>query len=126
MTERVSSRAVRIRQTEIEEKPVDAFRFGRCAVDAVSRSLSVIYSRKDPVEGAIVASDQEQRIQMTIDRRTLVLRHNVIQETVAPLSPLTVGNGRFCYTADVTGLQTLRSEYGSGSPLSTMAEWGWN
>ena len=63
---------------------------------------------------------------MTIDRRALVSRHNVIQETLDPLSPLTVGNGRFCYTADVTGIQTLRSEYESGIPLSTMAEWGWN
>lgn len=63
---------------------------------------------------------------MTINRRKVVSRHNVIQETVDPLLPLTVGNGRFCYTADVTGLQTLRAEYAAGIPLSTMAEWGWN
>ena len=37
-----------------------------------------------------------------------------------------MGNGRFCYTADITGIQTRRAEYESGIPLSTMAEWGWN
>lgn len=29
-----------------------------------------------------MASDEEQRALMTIDRRTLISRHNVIQETV--------------------------------------------
>lgn len=63
---------------------------------------------------------------MAIDRQALVTRHNVTLDLVDPLSPLSVGNGRFCFTADVTGLQTLRTEYNEGIPLATMAEWGWN
>lgn len=41
-------------------------------------------------------------------------------------SPLTVGNGRFCFTADVTGMQTLYEEYREETPLCTMAEWAWH
>jgi hypothetical protein len=43
-----------------------------------------------------------------------------------PLSPLTVGNGEFAFTADVTGLQTFPDYYRNGIPLSTMSQWGWH
>ena len=32
-----------------------------------------------------------------IDRKALVMRHNVTQTHIDKLSPLSVGNGRFCY-----------------------------
>jgi protein-glucosylgalactosylhydroxylysine glucosidase len=41
-----------------------------------------------------------------------------------PLSPLSVGNGEFAFTADVTGLQTLVSEHENAMPLCTMSQWG--
>jgi hypothetical protein len=61
-----------------------------------------------------------------IDRHALVTRHNVVVRTCDILSPLSVGNGEFAFTADITGLQTFVSEYGKGMPLSTMAQWGFH
>ena len=61
-----------------------------------------------------------------IDRKALVMRHNVTQTRIDKFSPLSVGNGRFCYTVDITGMQTFPDLYRDGTPLSTMAEWGWH
>ncbi|MBN2020828.1 MAG: hypothetical protein JW749_11465 [Sedimentisphaerales bacterium] len=61
-----------------------------------------------------------------IDRHALVKRHNVILTDFNALTPLSVGNGRFTFTADLTGLQTFATHYEKGIPLSTMAEWGWH
>jgi hypothetical protein len=61
-----------------------------------------------------------------IDRYALVNRHNVTLHGFDALSPLSVGNGRFTFTADVTGLQSFASVYDGGIPLATMAEWGWH
>ncbi|MEV0617524.1 hypothetical protein AB0I81_29675 [Nonomuraea sp. NPDC050404] len=69
-----------------------------------------------------------------IDRRALAGRHSVEMRRIVAESPLSVGNGEFCFTADVTGLQTFpRShpvEDRTGSPpgtlLATMASWGWH
>ena len=61
-----------------------------------------------------------------IDRKALVSRHNIIQTKVDKLSPLSVGNGRFCYTTDITSMQTFPELYREGIPLSTMSEWGWH
>lgn len=61
-----------------------------------------------------------------IDRKALVTRHNVMQAQVDKFSPLSVGNGHFCYTADITGMQTFPELYREGIPLSIMSEWGWH
>ncbi len=61
-----------------------------------------------------------------VDRRGLVNRHTIIMGAYDPLAPLSVGNGRFCFTADITGLQTFLADYTGGIPLTTMAEWGWH
>lgn len=61
-----------------------------------------------------------------IDRHALVTRHNVRIDKADAFSPLSVGNGRFAFTADVTGLQTFPQAYAEGIPLTTMAEWGWH
>jgi hypothetical protein len=61
-----------------------------------------------------------------IDRKSLVTRHKVHIDTVDILNPLTVGNGRFAFTADITGLQTFPSLYEKGIPLGTQSEWGWH
>lgn len=63
---------------------------------------------------------------MAIDRHALVSRHNPILEAADVDSPLTVGNGEFAFTADVTGLQTLYEEYLDTCPLCTMSQWGWH
>lgn len=61
-----------------------------------------------------------------IDRFALVTRHNVKIDSLHAFSPLSVGNGAFAFTADVTGLQTFPESYADGIPLTTMAEWGWH
>ena len=62
-----------------------------------------------------------------IDRKKVVKRHNPVLTAIDYESPLTVGNGFFAYTFDVTGMQSLASCYaGHLNPLCTMAEWGWH
>ena len=61
-----------------------------------------------------------------IDRHALVTRHNPVVRSVDPWSPLTVGNGGFAFTVDVTGLQTFADlYYDKGIPLETLARWCW-
>jgi len=61
-----------------------------------------------------------------IDREALVRRHDPVSRQVDPLSPLSVGNGEFAFTADVTGLQTFPEVYEQSTPLCTMSQWGWH
>src|SRR5215204_3816057 len=61
-----------------------------------------------------------------IDRKTLVQRHNVIVTKADSLSSLTVGNGKFAFTVDVTGLQSFPLNYQKGVPLGTQSDWGWH
>jgi hypothetical protein len=61
-----------------------------------------------------------------INRQALVNRHNVVIKKLDSLSALTIGNGRFAFTVDATGLQTFPELYKGGIPLGTQAEWGWN
>jgi hypothetical protein len=61
-----------------------------------------------------------------IDRKALVTRHNVIVTKADSLSALTVGNGKFAFTVDVTGLQSFPLAYQKGIPLGTQSEWGWH
>ncbi len=61
-----------------------------------------------------------------IDRKALVKRHSVIVNQVDSLSSLSVGNGKFAFTVDVTGLQTFPERYQKGVPLGTQSEWGWD
>jgi len=62
----------------------------------------------------------------SINRKEVVRRHNPNNTRIDPLSALSLGNGRFAFTADVTGLQTLQHEYDGTMPLCTMSEWGWH
>ena len=61
-----------------------------------------------------------------INRLDIIASFNPHLTDINPQSPLSVGNGRFCYTADITGMQTLYEEYSAETPLCTMAEWGWH
>lgn len=61
---------------------------------------------------------------MSINRYALITRHNPKLSAVDFSSPLSVGNGDFVYTADVTGMQSLSAEYAETFPLCTMAHWG--
>ncbi len=61
-----------------------------------------------------------------IDRQAVVQRHTVVLTKADTLASLSVGNGAFAFTADVTGLQTFPDEYSKGIPLGTQSEWGWH
>ena len=64
--------------------------------------------------------------QEPIDRHALLERNSPVVTAFDSLSSLTVGNGRFAYTVDATGLQTFPEEYSHGVPLGTMSDWGWH
>jgi len=61
-----------------------------------------------------------------IDREKLVRRHNPRVTAFDPLAPLSLGNGEFAFTVDVTGLQTFPEQYEKGIPLGTQSHWGWH
>jgi hypothetical protein len=73
-----------------------------------------------------------------IDRKSVVGRHNVVfshphgvragtHANGTLFNALTVGNGEFGFTADLTGLQSLNSTYHTPSyPLYTLSNWGWH
>ena len=61
-----------------------------------------------------------------IDRKALVTRNNVLVQEFDPLATLSVGNGEFAFTTDLTGLQTFYKEYEKGVPLGTQSNWGWH
>jgi hypothetical protein len=72
------------------------------------------------------AASLAQMPQRFIDRKALVQRHNVLVTKADTLSSLTVGNGSFAFTVDITGLQTFPQAYQKGIPLGTQSEWGWH
>lgn len=61
-----------------------------------------------------------------IDRYALVSRHNIENSVIDSLNSLSVGNGEFAFTVDITGLQTFPEFYSKGVPLGTMSNWGWH
>ena len=61
-----------------------------------------------------------------IDRVALLERNNPVVTAIDTMASLTVGNGDFAMTVDVTGLQTFPEKYSKGVPLGTMSSWGWH
>lgn len=62
----------------------------------------------------------------SINRFSLVNRNNVKLTEVDTLGSLSVGNGEFAFTVDVTGMQTFPEAYENGIPLATQSQWGWH
>lgn len=82
---------------------------------------------------------------MPIDRAALVGRHRITLRHPDAMSPLSVGNGEFAFTADITGLQTFPEFHAQGladgpeqsqrkpanpalfsMPIATQSQWGWH
>ncbi len=61
-----------------------------------------------------------------IDRHAIVRRHNPHFTQFDPFAALSVGNGEFAFTADITGLQTFTAECDKDFPLCTASHWGWH
>ncbi|MDQ8736383.1 glycoside hydrolase family 65 [Paenibacillus sp. LHD-38] len=59
-----------------------------------------------------------------MDRRQIVERHQPELNKWDPVSPFSVGNGEFAFSADITGLQTFPNQY--EVPLGTQSNWGWH
>jgi protein-glucosylgalactosylhydroxylysine glucosidase len=76
--------------------------------------------------GELSSNTRSTTSSQRISRAVLVRRHNPRLYKVDPLAPLTVGNGEFAFSADVTGLQTLSGVYENSMPLCTMSQWGWH
>ena len=55
-----------------------------------------------------------------IDRKALVTRHNIVITDRNIKGPTQVGNGKFAYGFDITGLQTFNDG------ATTMSDWGWH
>jgi hypothetical protein len=91
-------------------------------VAAVGACLVQVSQASDPSNGTTCTSRAGQRI----DRCALVTRHNVTFNRPDPLTPLSIGNGEFAFTADITGLQTFPAYYERGMPLGTQSQWGWH
>ncbi len=86
--------------------------------------LAAICLQLTPAVGVSVESANQPSAR--IDRRALVTRHNPVLRRFDPESPLSVGNGEFAFTADVTGLQTFAESYVETIPLGTLSQWGWH
>lgn len=73
-----------------------------------------------------LSAGADRQREATIDRHALVTRHHPVLTRFDPESPLTVGNGEFAFTVDVTGLQTFADAYDQSIPLGTLSQWGWH
>ena len=65
-------------------------------------------------------------VMQTISRQAVTGRNNPVITKADPLASLTVGNGHFATTVDVTGMQSYPFEYEAGVPLTAMSDWGWH
>ncbi|MBM7573481.1 glycoside hydrolase family 65 [Aquibacillus albus] len=59
-----------------------------------------------------------------MDRQSVVKKHSPVVVKKDRLAPLSVGNGDFGFSVDVTGLQSFPDAY--ETPLSTQSNWGWH
>ena len=71
------------------------------------------------------AAPARQPSRDAVDREARVGRHSPVVRSFDAFSASSVGNGRFAFTVDATGLQTFAEEYRE-LPLATQAEWGWH
>jgi hypothetical protein len=61
-----------------------------------------------------------------IDRHGLVTRHNIEVHDLDPNGAMAVGNGRFAFNFDVTGLQSFPEYYAKTMPIGILSDWGWH
>jgi hypothetical protein len=93
------------------------------AAVAVTAFLSSAQSPQKPASPKPIGADREGR---RIDRRALADRHAPVLRQFDAEAPLSLGNGEFAFTADVTGLQTFPDAFNDTIPLGTLSNWGWH
>ncbi|WP_395400475.1 hypothetical protein ACHMXB_17685 [Arthrobacter sp. UC242_113] len=83
----------------------------------------------------IPAQEKTQTPKTAIDRQAVVARHAIRATGPDPQHVLTVGNGDFAYTADITGMQTFTDYHDAKSAMmrgqvavntATLSSWGWH
>ena len=67
-----------------------------------------------------------ENLTASIDREAVLFRNNPVITEADPLASLSVGNGRFATTVDVTGMQTYVDDYKNGIPLTAMCDLIWH
>lgn len=87
----------------------------------MKRLLSVILLAT--IATAIFATGEEVE---KINRACVLERNNPVVKKADPLNSLSVGNGHFATTVDVTGMQSYPQNYELGVPLCSMSDWGWH
>ena len=65
-------------------------------------------------------------VMQNISRQAVTGRNNPVITEADALASLTVGNGHFATTVDITGMQSYPFEYEAGVPLTAMSDWGWH
>jgi hypothetical protein len=98
----------------------------RRVVAGVALSVSAVVLGPARAPSSAAVTNKAPSAAARIDRRAVVTRHNPVVRRLDPESPLSVGNGRFAFTADVTGLQTFPDAYDQTIPLATLSDWGWH
>ena len=102
---------------------IEPWRIFRClTVVLVLAAILFIASCAERARESETPADRQERI----DRYALVTRHNPRIAEPDPFSPLSVGNGEFAFTADITGLQTFPEFHSEAMPLATQSQWGWH
>ncbi len=76
------------------------------------------------IDGITSASPLQQNEK--INRKKVLDRNNPVVREVDILASLSIGNGHFATTVDVTGLQSFPDFYRNGVPLCAMSDWGWH
>lgn len=72
--------------------------------------------------GIFAAGEEVEKI----NRACVLERNNPVVKNADPLNSLSVGNGHFATTVDVTGMQSYPQNYELGVPLCSMSDWGWH
>jgi protein-glucosylgalactosylhydroxylysine glucosidase len=67
-----------------------------------------------------------QSLGQKINRKNIFDRQSPSLNKIDSLGSFSVGNGKFAFTLDITGLQTFPEYYQNGIPLGTQTEWAWH
>src|SRR5258708_3818621 len=94
-------------------------------LSAATQQVAAVTVGHELLRGADLFGYYAPAPQNVVDRAARLARHAPVVRAFDPFSALSVGNGRFAFTADATGLQTFAEEY-HDLPLATQAEWGWH
>jgi len=104
---------------------LNAYSKKACFIRKVVKNARDILLLLVPLQSGILKQTLPEA-NLMINRKQLITRHNPKLTNFDPHSPLSVGNGEFVFTADVTGLQSFNELYEDAMPLCTMANWGWH